>query len=1098
MPYASNSELPVAIKSLPGAAQSIWRGAFTGFTKANPKAKEEAGFKVAWAAVKNKYKKNDSGTWVAKDASPGDDDYDGGEQGEDPCPSCGMDIPVGVKVCPNCAQPIEDSMVTDHITLRDTIVMDGVRKTADGYLTCSPRVARVGVQIYKGKELGRPDLGDVRVYRPPQEVFHKDAIKSMTHRPVTLTHPPETVNAGNWKHYSVGHTGDEVLRDGDAIRVPMVVMDAKAIDAYENHGVKELSVGYSTDLKWKKGVTRDGEPYDAIQTAIRGNHLAMVPAARGGETLNMGDVWGPAAWEASAAARAKGGGSSKLIEGGPDNKNLFPEHEGKPLSWDPGSYHTHSEEKAGFPKMRTVDQAMAEHRPEQLRSLHHELIRSSMGGGLFKHNAEKQLGVVKEEMAKANFHDAFIGDTDPREIDPEALRHVRVITRHKTSPVEKKNAAADLKAYLIENYGDEDGTEKYDRYVEGLDIGDGNPFSTPLYDKDFSQKEREKLAKSGEAMCLAGETLVVTLDGDLPIGSLIGQKVELLTRAVDGRAKWVTSEVRGFGKHRLYGVNLVSSSGNVATVLATDKHRWYVGSSEVVKFTSELTNGDKLTPIEDASLCGVRQTKAARPEVFQRIDVCGREEVYASVSGMSPKEVPASDVSKKIKTQGSAAGDKDTGLHELRASEVARVLFSESGQKKERGSCCTLSEGLSSLCSKTHIPVPRIEWSSRSLCRETASIRDDFSGIRRNSVGARMDVCLVSESGEKPAQTTCGRSLPPNGRDTRSTLYQLQSHVGQDGRYCGWGAQSSRIPLWTITGVTDTGRVEEVYCPIVPETHRFVLAGQILTGNSGGGFPIQSKQDLENAIHAIGRAKNPAAAKAHIIKRARALGATESLPADWVKSTTTDRKGDTTMSAIVVIDGARLEVADNLTANVIEKHVSGLHSMAADLKGKLDKAAADKEEADEEDERQQKDAKAKIDAKDGEIAALKKQLADSQAKTTPEILDQLVKDRAAVIDRAAKVLDKAFVFDGKKPEDIRRAAVVRGLGDAACKDMSDAAIEGAFLALTSGKGNGVGQLADALSRPGHRGNGTDTRDAAFGEHINYLHNAWKGPQKQAS
>lgn len=40
----------------------------------------------------------------------------------------------------------------------------------------------------------------------------------------------------------------------------------------------------------------------------------------------------------------------------------------------------------------------------------------------------------------------------------------------------------------------------------------------------------------------------------------------------------------------------------------------------------------------------------------------------------------------------------------------------------------------------------------------------------------------------------------------------------------------------------------------------------------GGGFPIVNKGDLGNAERAIGRAKNPAATKAHIRKRAKALG----------------------------------------------------------------------------------------------------------------------------------------------------------------------------------------------------------------------------------
>ncbi len=48
-----------------------------------------------------------------------------------------------------------------------------------------------------------------------------------------------------------------------------------------------------------------------------------------------------------------------------------------------------------------------------------------------------------------------------------------------------------------------------------------------------------------------------------------------------------------------------------------------------------------------------------------------------------------------------------------------------------------------------------------------------------------------------------------------------------------------------------------------------------------GSFPIQNRSDLRNAVRALGRAKNGAKAKAHIISRARSLGAMSSLPDDW-------------------------------------------------------------------------------------------------------------------------------------------------------------------------------------------------------------------------
>lgn len=52
-----------------------------------------------------------------------------------------------------------------------------------------------------------------------------------------------------------------------------------------------------------------------------------------------------------------------------------------------------------------------------------------------------------------------------------------------------------------------------------------------------------------------------------------------------------------------------------------------------------------------------------------------------------------------------------------------------------------------------------------------------------------------------------------------------------------------------------------------------------------GSFPIKNKEDLANAVKAYGRAKDKAAAKAHIVKRAKALGATDELPSDWEGST---------------------------------------------------------------------------------------------------------------------------------------------------------------------------------------------------------------------
>jgi hypothetical protein len=48
-----------------------------------------------------------------------------------------------------------------------------------------------------------------------------------------------------------------------------------------------------------------------------------------------------------------------------------------------------------------------------------------------------------------------------------------------------------------------------------------------------------------------------------------------------------------------------------------------------------------------------------------------------------------------------------------------------------------------------------------------------------------------------------------------------------------------------------------------------------------GSFPIANRADLQNAIQSVGRAKDYAKAKAHIVSRARALNAMDMLPEDW-------------------------------------------------------------------------------------------------------------------------------------------------------------------------------------------------------------------------
>jgi hypothetical protein len=77
------------------------------------------------------------------------------------------------------------------------------------------------------------------------------------------------------------------MADGDNVLAPIIIHDGEAIDAAMNGGVRELSLGYKVDLDQTPGEW-NGEKYDAVQTNIRVNHLALVPKGRAGNArLNL-------------------------------------------------------------------------------------------------------------------------------------------------------------------------------------------------------------------------------------------------------------------------------------------------------------------------------------------------------------------------------------------------------------------------------------------------------------------------------------------------------------------------------------------------------------------------------------------------------------------------------------------------------------------------------------------------------------------------------------------------------------------------------------------------------------------------------------------
>lgn len=175
---------------------------------------------------------------------------------------------------------------TETVTRFDRgVTLDSVR-TEHGFLRLKATVGKTGVLEYQ-----QADGTIRRELRKPEHVFEQASLDSLAMVPLTLDHPPRTQTGGlvdrtNIDQYSVGHVGENTFKHGDShLGAAVMITHDKAIRAVEA-GVRQLSPGYTTVLDYTPGVYK-GQRYDAIQTEIRYNHVALVERGRAGPTVSL-------------------------------------------------------------------------------------------------------------------------------------------------------------------------------------------------------------------------------------------------------------------------------------------------------------------------------------------------------------------------------------------------------------------------------------------------------------------------------------------------------------------------------------------------------------------------------------------------------------------------------------------------------------------------------------------------------------------------------------------------------------------------------------------------------------------------------------------
>lgn len=177
-------------------------------------------------------------------------------------------------------------------------------------------ISSFGVFDYSAAQVG-DESGDpmrlVKVFRPESAVNDPDLIESLKHVPVIDDHDylngdPEASDDAGMAPEEKGVDGiitDNLFYESPWLRADLKIFSRRLQQAIKK-GKRDLSLGYVCKFAHAPGVF-NGEPYEYVQTEMRGNHIALVDEARvSGARVLDGLVFDSMRFDLTPSKNAKG------------------------------------------------------------------------------------------------------------------------------------------------------------------------------------------------------------------------------------------------------------------------------------------------------------------------------------------------------------------------------------------------------------------------------------------------------------------------------------------------------------------------------------------------------------------------------------------------------------------------------------------------------------------------------------------------------------------------------------------------------------------------------------------------------------------------
>lgn len=332
--------------------------------------------------------------------------------------------------------------------------------------------------------------------------------------------------------------------------------------------------------------------------------------------------------------------------------------------------------------------------------------------------------------------------------------------------------------------------------------------------------------------CFTKEVKVITKEGVLPIGSLIGERVSI----VNGQSKWEEVEFKSYGSKQIWNLEL-TRNGIKKTIRTTSHHRWYKKRGRNSVYTRDLKLGDYL--------------ESRQLPVTSSYEISVEGVVHGFIYGDGSKRLDRPSCTVPFYTeQKEALIDlfyQSENLNSIYTKKIKGVLKNVASVRDVDGRYKKLPDVSKESLDYLYGFIAGYFAADGNISKGTASIHstkyEDLIFIEK--------VCLLLGVRTHPIFYQVREAGQTYLKDRDSTIYGLRFFVtdlGEDFFLRGGHIKPERVyeySRWKVVSVKETTVFEEVYC-CETSTGSFVLEDYLLTGNCFScGYTLPSDEYID-------------------------------------------------------------------------------------------------------------------------------------------------------------------------------------------------------------------------------------------------------------